>query len=101
MESTTLTYQPEQLLVIVIVMLLVGVALGAYLAVAVYKELVAPPDDLVKEELAAMRSAQRLATAASRTRQAMRREGQAFQPAAPWLDEVDGSYYDEGHSRAR
>ena len=74
MEPTTLTYQPETLLVIIIVMLLVGIVIGACVAVAVYKELVAPPEDLVKEELATMRSAQRLAAAATRTRQAMRRE---------------------------
>ena len=60
-------------------MLLLGIALGAAIAIGAYKALIAPPESLVKEELDAIRSAQRLAAAAGRTRQAMRREQAAVQ----------------------
>jgi len=57
----------------------VGIALGAWIAVLVMDHLQADPDDVVQEELEALRSARRLTAAATQTGQAMRREARTIE----------------------
>lgn len=65
--------------VALLIALAVGIALGAWIAVLVMDHLHGDPDDIVQEELEALRSARRLTAAATQTGQAMRREARAVE----------------------